>query len=915
MRFASKLGLTAIAAALIIGPLLGAAVFLNARSILEQRIVSDQVADARQIMREIDTALYRGYNDVRMIAADELLREYVESPGNPEQRKMVAEEMEQREALTGPWLSMMVLTVSGKHLISVGGGGGHGDIGHYPLSAPIFRQALAGRVVWSDRVLSDHAGKPTVIFGAPVFSRTDPKRVVGVVIAHYDWHAVRAVLDEVDPEATVHLLNRRGEIIGKRSNDRGGETDSQLAKVLRRQQPFGDKAGYLVTDTALHGHSRALVVDQHQTGMKGYRGSGWNLVIERPIDKIFQPIKRLAWQTTGLVFAGVLLLGALYMLVSRRFLAPLSRLVEGVRDVGRGDFSGHLTVRSRDEFGELAEHFNTMVGRLRQSTVSRNHLDRILNTMEGSVVVLTPDYRISDLNSATLEMLGHAPGTLDGQPFTMVMAEAPTVLAPLQEPRGATQVTIAHYETGYTAADGHTVPVQFSAAGMHDANGRLEAMVCAAVDITERKRAEEALVSSEERFRNLVESTGDFVWEVNVEGLYTYVSPQVEKLLGYRPEEMIGKTPFEDMPEEEAERVADNFRDAVRRRQPIVALENANLHRDGRLVVLETSGMPFFGHDDEFLGYRGIDRDITERKRAEELAWQQMQELRKLNDELVELNAELERAQSQLVQSEKMASIGVLAAGVAHEINNPVGYLQSNLESMGRYIKDFLGLIDRYDTLEASLPADDPQRAAVAAYKAKIDLEYLKQDATAMLAESRQGIDRIKTIVQDLKSFSHVDAVEMWRMEDLHKALETTLNVVWNELKYKCEVVKEYGELPLVECRISQLQQVFMNLLVNAAQAIEEHGIITIRTGTEDDQVWIEVSDDGKGIPEDQLARVFEPFYTTKPVGKGTGLGLSVSYNIVERHHGRLEVESEEGGGTTFRIHLPVRQSDTSDVA
>jgi len=178
------------------------------------------------------------------------------------------------------------------------------------------------------------------------------------------------------------------------------------------------------------------------------------------------------------------------------------------------------------------------------------------------------------------------------------------------------------------------------------------------------------------------------------------------------------------------------------------------------------------------------------------------------------------------------------------------------------------------------------------------------------MSESREGISRVKKIVQNLKDFSHAGSDEVWEWVDLHHGLDSTLNIVWNEIKYKAEVNKEYGEIPEIECLSSQLNQVFMNLMINAAHAIEERGIITIRTGTQDNQVWVEVSDTGKGIALEHRSKIFDPFFTTKPVGKGTGLGLSVSYSIIQTHHGSINVESEVGNGTTFRITLPVKQPE-----
>ena len=295
--------------------------------------------------------------------------------------------------------------------------------------------------------------------------------------------------------------------------------------------------------------------------------------------------------------------------------------------------------------------------------------------------------------------------------------------------------------------------------------------------------------------------------------------------------------------------------------------------------------------------------------------------LSKMNDEIRRVNKRLEDAQNQLLQSEKMATIGQLAAGVAHEINNPVGYINSNLGTLQKYIKDMFAMLDAYEQAEPLLTANPETMQSIRALKDKLDIDYLKEDVVALMSESQEGIARVRKIVQDLKDFSHVDEAE-WQWTDIRKGLDSTLNIVWSEIKYKAEVIKEYGDLPDVECLPSQLNQVFMNMLVNAAHAIEppatspegkERGTITLRCGVEGEEVWMEVADTGKGIPPENLNRIFDPFFTTKPVGKGTGLGLSLSYSIVQKHHGRISVASEAGKGTTFRIWLPIKQPEKKE--
>ncbi len=275
------------------------------------------------------------------------------------------------------------------------------------------------------------------------------------------------------------------------------------------------------------------------------------------------------------------------------------------------------------------------------------------------------------------------------------------------------------------------------------------------------------------------------------------------------------------------------------------------------------------------------------------------------------------KAQLQLLQSEKMASIGQLAAGVAHEINNPTGYVSSNLKTMSEYFDGIMGILERYrqflsDVRELVQTAKGngtltARMEEIAALEQKLDIDYILKDAPDLIRESREGADRIKEIVLSLKNFAH-PGEDKFAYSDINKNLDSTLNVVWNELKYKVTITKEYGELPDVRCNPQQLNQVFMNILVNAAQAIKVKGEIFIRTKAVDDRVEISISDTGSGIPKENLPKIFDPFFTTKAVGKGTGLGLNVAYNIIKKHHGAIEVNSEVGRGTTFTIHVPIEQ-------
>jgi len=279
-------------------------------------------------------------------------------------------------------------------------------------------------------------------------------------------------------------------------------------------------------------------------------------------------------------------------------------------------------------------------------------------------------------------------------------------------------------------------------------------------------------------------------------------------------------------------------------------------------------------------------------------------EIKLVSEQLAAAYQELKSTHSQLLQQEKMASIGQLAAGVAHEINNPMGFISSNLGTMGKYLERMEGFLE-LQSAEMEKIAPESLKEEIAGARRSFKVDYILGDARSLLAESQDGAERVRTIVQNLKSFSRVDEARA-SCVDLNECLESTITIAWNELKYKTTLIRDYGELPDVKCLPQQLNQVFLNILVNAAHAIEKQGEVTVRTRRQGEEVAIAIHDTGSGIPEEIRSRIFEPFFTTKEVGKGTGLGLSISYDIIKKHGGTIEVESSADTGTTFTIRLPI---------
>jgi two-component system NtrC family sensor kinase len=283
-----------------------------------------------------------------------------------------------------------------------------------------------------------------------------------------------------------------------------------------------------------------------------------------------------------------------------------------------------------------------------------------------------------------------------------------------------------------------------------------------------------------------------------------------------------------------------------------------------------------------------------------------MRILQSKNEELEKAYADLKLSQSRILQQEKMASIGQLAAGVAHEINNPIGFISSNLGTLRRYAERLTGYVEELSNMVRTAPAGADATAKLDQLRKQYKVDHIVSDLQSLIDESLEGIERVKTIVANLKSFSRVDQAVVQAV-DIHECLDSTINIVWNEIKYKAELRREYGELPPLRCYPQQLNQVFMNLLVNAAQAISEQGVIIVRTLVENQSLLVVISDSGQGIPEEDLAHLFEPFFTTKEIGKGTGLGLSIAYDIITKQHkGEITVQSSPGHGSTFTIRLPL---------
>ena len=516
-------------------------------------------------------------------------------------------------------------------------------------------------------------------------------------------------------------------------------------------------------------------------------------------------------------------------------------------------------------------------------------------------IYVAQDGKIKFPNPKTEELYGYSAEELTSKPFTYFIHEKDqNMVLERHKKRLRGEAPPSTYPFRIINKTGDTKWVEINVVAF--SWDHRPATLCFLTDVTDRKRTEEALLKQ-------THDLGERVKEVNclysISKLLEKPDISLEKIL-QETAELI--PPASQYPEITCARIildgqeykTEKFRETIWKMASDIMVHGKRI---GTVEVYfleekpEKDKGPFLKEERNLIeAISQRSGKIIERKRVEE---------------------EKKKLQTQILQSEKMASIGQLAAGVAHEINNPTGFVSSNLKTLSDYQNDIFSLIREYSKLIADLkeamataeyPGSIPEQMdRIVALESKVDINYILDDIPNLIEESQEGTERIKRIVIDLKDFAHSGEQDP-EYANINKNLDSTLNIVWNELKYKATVTKDYGELPEVLCYPQQLNQVFMNILVNAAQAIEKQGEIRIATRALDGQVEIAISDTGSGIPKENLSKIFDPFFTTREVGKGTGLGLNVAYNIIQKHKGTIEVESEVGKGTTFTVRIPVNE-------
>ncbi len=700
-------------------------------------------------------------------------------------------------------------------------------------------------------------------------------------------------------------------------------------------------------------------------------GTGWTLLVEVGKKEAFAPVMVLRNRTAlfGVIIEFLAFLLAYFF--AKKIINPVVTLSRLTQNLVHGDFSVRVPVDSKDEIGELADSFNKMAAHIvesrREVLTDKSRLESLINGINDAIALSDGNDNVVILNKYAEDLFGVKTSDVAGKSVVhfhkgSTLKKVQKLLQEFKEGNKTlhrSEINYKNMDFEITASSIKKGDAYFGAVMIaHDIteHKRIENKLRAQqAELNEKHEELYALFKHVEiakgEWERTMDSMGDMVVLVDGDGRIKRFNNAVKSFIGKTYDNILGKQwerlfrehgmnpdvfnpqgteifhentgkwfvfksyPYTKSAGYELSGTVITIHDSTKLKLVMEELEQKNIATDKNREKLQKALSEISFLIQQVAG----EKDFSVRYAKPELRQADFDPIYQLGDQfnnmmniLESKNKELEDAyeklkatQTQILQQDKMASIGQLAAGVAHEINNPMGFISSNIGTLDKYVNRLVEFIDVQSGALESLKAVEKIEELNGVRK-KLKLDYIVKDIKDLINESLDGADRVRIIVQNLKSFSRVDEAEK-KYVDINECIESTITIVWNELKYKARLTKEYGELTPIKCYPQQLNQVFMNLLVNAAHAIEKHGNITIKTWQEDGFIFASVSDTGHGIPNDELNKIFEPFFTTKEVGKGTGLGLSITYDIVKKHDGDIFVESEVGAGTTFTVRLPVK--------
>ncbi|CAD5921681.1 hypothetical protein PCC9214_00700 [Planktothrix tepida] len=642
----------------------------------------------------------------------------------------------------------------------------------------------------------------------------------------------------------------------------------------------------------------------------------WFLVVELPITEAYSPISHMIFAMGGTI---ILITGfaiGMGIFHSRQIILPLKKLTKAALQISQGDLKTQVEVQCSNELGVLATSFNQMTTQIDELFAAiekeRNFIAAILDIAGALVVLLDAKGRIVRFNRAFEQTTQYTFDEIRNRYVWEVF------LDPNEAPKFKANFTFLlidqypkYYEACWITKHGEQRIISWSDTVLLNEAKEINYIVSVGVDVTEQRNAEQALRNSEKRYATLAEISPVGIFHTDNNGNCLYVNQRWCEIAGLTIEEAMGKGWSRALYPPDQMKVFQDWENCAKN-QVQFGSEYRLQRPDGKITWVYGQAAAEINSDGEILAYVGTITDITDRKQAEEA-------MRQAKEEAEIALTNFRKAQTQLIQAEKMSSLGQLVAGVAHEINNPVNFIYGNLTHAQEYTDTLLSLIKLY---QDHYPNPSPE---IIDFSEEWDVNFLIEDIHNILKSMKMGANRIREIVLSLRNFSRLDEAEM-KAVDIHEGIDNTLLILHNRLKdnsqrQAIQVIKKYGRIPLVECYAGQLNQVFMNLISNAIDALESSSPsftqqqqnphqITIQTELFDPQwIRIKIADNGIGMPETVKSNLFNPFFTTKPVGKGTGLGLSISYQIiVERHKGSIQCHSQLGQGTEFIIEIPLRQ-------
>ncbi len=877
MRIQTKTAATLLLLSLVPMAIVGGLAYTMAGRITRNSLAASFSTAAQVLGEQIERSVYDAYQNVLVWADLDVMQQVISGDADGRLTSFVlplGRQFDDFAAITV--LNRSGEVVAGNNLSMVG----------YSYAGSDCAAALTGKPHAGEPQLDSATGRWVLPMSAPIRAAYDEGDTIGVLCALWRLDQLGGIVqpsEDSQDRKKVMIVRRDGLVIASPlreqvfSRNLKTEGTAAVIRVLRGER--GTRIDHVDAG------GQALVAYEP---LKPYRllpNLGWGVLVWQDTSEAFASLRRLRLFMLGLgTFIGCSVI-ALSFVLSRQLTGPIFTIAQAASRLAQGEFEPAEVPHTRDELESLAVAFNQMVEDLRQQRtqlVQKEYVDNILASMNDALMVVDPSGRIKLVNRAACELLGYAEAELVSQPVARLFPEDGVISRPAPASLAGTGPTRQMMETAYRAKGGRRIPILFSSATLYGTDGAIQGIVCVAQDISRIKQAEEA----SSRLAAIVESSHDAILSQTLTGEIVSWNAGAERLYGYAASEMVGRNLSAIVPPERYVEL-DGFRARASNGERVGPVETIGLRKDGQRIPVSLTVSPMRDGSGRVMAACTIVRDITQQKQAEEKLMQLNTDLGKSQQELISTvedlrrsHQELKDAQLQLIQAVKLESVGRLAAGVAHEVKNPLAIILMGLE----YLK--------------KIAVDDSNTESV-------------------VNEMTQAVNRADSVVRGMLDFASSNRVDLSQVS-LHTVMDQALLLVKHEfVRSHVKVDREYAaDLPDFPLDRGKMEQVFVNLFLNAAHAMPDSGKLSIRTSLRvlseagpgigkrssdffhlgEKVVAVEVDDSGTGIPEEKLSKIFDPFFTTKPTGKGTGLGLTVVRKIIELHRGSIDIHNRPDG-------------------